>query len=71
MIGTTAAVYLLVSVLNCTCAKGEGVIPHFVEVAVGAVEAEVPFVALVTAALSVSSASPVAITHSITVTWSL
>lgn len=56
---------------SCTCAQREGVVPHFVEVTVDTVEAELPFVNAVTAALPVSSASPVAVTYSISVTRSL
>jgi len=53
---------------RCTCAQGEGVVPHFVEVAADAVEAGVPLIGGVTAALSIAAASPVAIALSISVT---
>lgn len=55
-------------VQKCTCAQREGGVPHFVEVAVDAVQAELPFVGVVTAALAVASASSVAVTLSVSVT---
>lgn len=65
--GVTAA---FSSALCFTCAQGEGVVPHFTEVAISAVEAELPFVTGVTAALPVPATSPVAVTRSISVTRS-
>lgn len=58
-------------VLQHTCAQGEGVIPHFIEVAVDAVQAELPIVAVVTAALAVPSTSPVAVAHPVSMTRSV
>lgn len=53
------------------CAQRERVVPHFVEEAVGAVQAELAFIAAVAAALSVAAASPVAVTLSISMTRSV
>lgn len=54
-----------------TCAQREGVVPHFAEVAVDAVQTELPLVTVDTAALPVSSARTVAVAHSISVTRSV
>lgn len=67
---TDKAAYPVVFV-NCTCAQGEGVIPHFIEVTVYAVQAELPFITVVTAALSITSSSSVTVAHSISMTGSL
>lgn len=52
------------------CAQGEGVVPNFIEVAVNTVQAELPFITLVTAALSVAPTTAIAVAHSISVTRS-
>lgn len=56
---------------NGTCAQREGVIPDFTEVAVDAVQAELPLVAVVTAAFPVPAAGPVAVTRSVAMARSL
>lgn len=63
--------WCVVFVLKHTCAQGEGVIPHFAEVAVDAVQAELPFVAVVTAALAVPSTGPIAVAHPVSMTRSV
>lgn len=57
--------------LKSTCAQRKGFVPHFVEVAIDAVQAKIPFITVVTAALSVPSTSPVAITHPVSMTRSV
>lgn len=57
--------------MNCTCAQGEGVVPHFVKVAVYAIQAELSFISVITAALSVAAAGPVAVADPVSVTRSL
>lgn len=54
--------------VTVTCAEREGVVPGFVEVADDAVQAEVACVTVVTAALSVTSPSAVAIAHPVSMT---
>lgn len=59
------------SAFKHTCAQREGVVPHVAEEAVDAVQTELPAVAVAAGALAVSATSPVAVTHSISVTGSV